>query len=176
MPSIEYWRNRYNKISQQRNALIQSLNSLDKSWIMTRISSHQWSIDEILRHMLASEIVYIQQSIDPNTPMSNLAVRAQWVGDVFFRLEESHLDLQVIIDEYTLVENRSREIIAGLTDDKLAQRCKAPWGEELSYQQMIEHNLDHELGHLAQIKQILTYHQGLPKFKESWTDQPIPNE
>ena len=64
---------------------------------ISRPSDHQWSIDELLRHMLASEIRYIQQSIDQSIEQHPIGVPAQWVGKIFFRLEErEHLPLKEV--------------------------------------------------------------------------------
>ncbi|MHA2249679.1 MAG: hypothetical protein ACXAD7_04915, partial [Candidatus Kariarchaeaceae archaeon] len=114
----DVWVDRYQQILQSRETLWSALleKKVDPKWTVTRVKGHQWSIDEILRHMLASEIRYLQQPIDPAIEQYQFAVRAQWVGKVFFRFEElNHVALEDLKMHFQPVQEKSQEIMQNLT-------------------------------------------------------------
>jgi uncharacterized damage-inducible protein DinB len=139
-----------------------SFNQMD---FIKRPSEHQWSIDELLRHMLGSEIRYIQQSVDDSIEQHPKGVPAQWVGKIFFRLEErEHVPLKELKELFPTVEKKSLEILESLTEEEFKQSVKAPWGQELPYNELLNVFFAHEHQHRGQVKFIITYFRGPPKF------------
>ena len=99
--------------------------SFNQDDFIKRPSEHQWSIDELLRHMLASEIRYIQQSVDQSVEQHPIGVPAQWVGKIFFRLEErEHVSLEEIVEIFPVVEKKSLEILENFTEEDYKQENK----------------------------------------------------
>ncbi|MHA2168462.1 MAG: DinB family protein [Candidatus Kariarchaeaceae archaeon] len=169
--SQEYWQNRYEEITKRRENLWKELGKeeIEESWLHTRLTEHQWSIDEVLRHMLGSEVVYIQQPMDGSIVQYPKVVPAQWVGNIFFRYQEDdHVPLKELCDSFDQVQQKSSLILSSLTEEKLNQLVMAPWRKEVSYEDLIEHCFDHELSHLGQIYFMLTYYRGPPKFESNW--------
>ncbi|MHA2030716.1 MAG: DinB family protein [Candidatus Kariarchaeaceae archaeon] len=167
----EYWQTRYEEILKKRENLWNELEKqeTEESWLHSRLTEHQWSIDEVLRHLLGSEVVYIQQPIDGSIVQYPKVVPAQWVGNVFFRYQEDdHVPLKELRDSFDQVQQKSRSILSSLTDEKLNQSVIAPWRQEVSYEHLIEHCFDHELSHLGQVYFMLTYFRGPPKFESNW--------
>ena len=141
--------------------------SFNQEDFIKRPSEHQWSIDELLRHMLASEIRYIQQSIDTTIEQHPKGVPAQWVGKIFFRLEErEHVSFEEIREIFPVVEKKSLEILDNLIEEDYKQLVKAPWGQELPYYDLLDVFFAHEHQHRGQVKFLITYFRGPPEFIE----------
>jgi len=139
--------------------------SFNQDWFIKRPSEHQWSIDELLRHMLASEIRYIQQSVDDSIEQHPFGVRAQWVGKIFFRLEElEHVSMKELKELYPVVEKKSLEIFQKMTEEDFLQIVRAPWGQDLPYIDLLEVYFAHEHAHRGQVKFLITNYRGLPEF------------
>ncbi len=171
--SVKYWKQRYHQIIQKRERLWVLLEdpSFDRNWLSTRLTEHQWSIDEVFRHILGSEIRYIQQPLDDSIKQHPSAVAAQWVGNIFFRFgEDEHLELDKLILTFEEVQRKSLELFETLNEDSLQQIVEAPWREKVTYERLIEHGIDHELSHLGQIYFMLTNFRGPPKFESNWFD------
>ena len=85
---LSLWKKRYNRIQSYRIRMWDDLlNSEVKiEWLITRLTPHQWAIDEIIRHMLASEIRYIHQIFNADVLQIEEAVGTQWVNKNFFRI------------------------------------------------------------------------------------------
>lgn len=159
---------RYDLVVVKRESVWRLLTSdeFDEAWFVSRPTTHQWAIDEILRHMLANEVRYLQMSHDPSIKQHALSVRAQWVGDILFRLEENHEPLDKIRNAFEEVQLVSKSIIDSLKEEDLMRQVKAPWGEMLEYWQMLDDLFDHDNFHRGQVIYLVTYFRGLPKFKE----------
>jgi uncharacterized damage-inducible protein DinB len=159
--------NRYKVLQDFRSTVWKDLSdpSFKQEWFIKRPSEHQWSIDELLRHMLASEIRYIQQSVDDSIEQHPYGVPAQWVGNIFFRLEErEHVNLEDLKVIYPAVEKKSLEILQSMLEDDFYQSVRAPWGQDLPYIDLLDVFFAHEHGHRGQVKFLITSYRGLPEF------------
>ena len=160
---------RYQLLLKYRKTMWSYLSQSDikPEWIVTRPKSYQWSIDEHIRHLLASEIRYIQQSLDGNIPQTPKAVAAQWVGNVFFRFkEDEHVELAELKELFPTVEEKSLELLKNITEKELEMDVEAPWREKMSYYNLLEHFFVHENYHRGQVHFLITYYRGPPKFNE----------
>lgn len=163
------WMKRFKRIQNHRKKMWNDLNSpeVKSEWIITRVTPHQWSIDELIRHMLASEIRYIHQSFDPDAQQLKEAVAAQWVNERFFRLkEDDHVDLECLREIATSLEKKSVKLLDS-PDKAYEKTARAPWGEEMNVCDLLEAYYTHEFYHQGQVYSLLTYFRGLPKVIES---------
>jgi len=163
------WIKRFKRIQKQRESMWNELHSpdADPEWIVKRPTIHQWAIDEIIRHMLASEIRYIHQSFDPNIPQLNEAVPAQWVKNRFFRLEEkTHVKLKRLKEIALSIESETVRNLDS-SDKAYEKKTKAPWGEEMKVFELLEAFYAHEFYHQGQVFFILTFFRGLPNVIKS---------
>ncbi|MFW9998160.1 MAG: DinB family protein [Candidatus Odinarchaeota archaeon] len=147
------WLKRYGLIQKSRDATWNDLSTLkDEKWIITRLKMYQWSIDEILRHMLASEIRYVHQGFDPELPQHSMAVPAQWVGEVFFRFEEKkHVRLKELKEAFPAVERKSLTLFKESVESDYEKVVKAPWGEEMTLHGLLEAFYLHEHYHRGRV-------------------------
>lgn len=169
--TVDYWIDRYTKLVKGRERLWRELKnpSIENKWIITRITEHQWSIDEVLRHILGSEIRYVQQPIESTIKQNENMVPAQWIDKVFFRFEEKeHMNLDTIIDIYNSTQDISNKILLGISDKDLLKEVEAPWRQMVSYNSLLHSFYDHEISHMGQIYFMLTYFRGPPKFESNW--------
>lgn len=167
-----YWVNRYKQLIQARNRIWTELGKSDikDEWLATRLTKHQWSIDEVMRHALGSDIRYIHVPLNPLSEQHPQAVLAQWVGDVFFRFrEDTHMNLEDLKAAFIKTEENSLKILEGLNENDLSKMVEAPWKQMVTYESLIEHSLDHEMSHHGQIYFMLTYFRGPPKFTSDWS-------
>ena len=158
------WIKRFKHIRKQRETMWNELHNpeVDPEWIIKRPTTHQWAIDEIIRHMLASEIRYIHQSFNPNIPQLDEAVPAQWVKNRFFRLEEkTHVKLKRLKEIALSIESETVKFLDS-SDKAYEEKTKAPWGEEMKVFELLETFYTHEFYHQGQVFFILTYFRGLP--------------
>lgn len=159
------WKNRYNRIQKQRSRMWQELlkPEMNPEWLIKRPKSHLWAIDEIIRHMLASEIRYIQQSFNPETLQIPESVPAQWVGNVFFRIEErDHVKIHRLKDISITIENESVRLLDS-PNEEFEKIVKAPWGEEMKVFELLEAFYVHEHYHRGQVLFILNFFRGIPE-------------
>ena len=122
------WKNKYNRIQKQRSRMWQELfkPEVNPEWFIKRPKDHLWAIDEIIRHMLASEIRYIQQSFKPETLQIPESVPAQWVGNVFFRIEErDHIELKRLKDIADSIEDETMKLLDS-SNETYEQLTQAP--------------------------------------------------
>ncbi|WP_455140068.1 DinB family protein [Candidatus Hodarchaeum mangrovi] len=145
------WKGRYSRILRHRQQLWENLTQFNEDEFKKRPKENLWSIDEILRHILGSEIRYIHQSFDPNRSQTDLSVRAQWVRNVFFRIEERvHYSLEEIKEKFLVTEDFSEHILEA-EDSSYEKDTKAPWGEKMKIFQLLEEWYDHDNYHRGQI-------------------------
>jgi len=160
------WIARYSRILKHRQKLWVNLSQIDEDAFKKRPRENLWSIDEILRHKLASEIRYIHQSFDSDLNQFELSVPAQWVGNVFFRLEErKHYSLEEIKEKFEMVEITSGRVLK--TENSNFERdTEAPWGEKMKIHQLLEEWYDHDNYHRGQIYCLINLNS-----KPSFTEQ-----
>lgn len=163
------WKKRYNRIQRHRvrmwNDLLNS--EIKPEWIITRSTPHQWAIDEIIRHMLASEIRYIHQSFNADALQINEAVAAQWVSDRFFRIkEENHVKVERLKEISQPIEVETIKYL-DFPNESYEKKVKAPWGEEMKVFELLEAFYSHEFFHQGQVYFLLTYFRGIPKIIQS---------
>ncbi|MFW9855012.1 MAG: DinB family protein [Candidatus Thorarchaeota archaeon] len=131
-------------------------------WFMTRIKPHMWAIDEIYRHMLGSEIFYIHSKFGERRIRDEWAVGAQWVGDRHFGFKEKrHYSREELFELTGPVEQKSRDCLQDLTENDLGTPVMAPWGEEMTFREIIHHCFEHEHQHRGQIQYLITYFKQL---------------
>ncbi|MHA2226414.1 MAG: DinB family protein [Candidatus Hodarchaeales archaeon] len=149
---------------KKRKQLWKKLNesSFDEKWLITRIKPNMWSIDEIYRHMLASEIFYIHSKLGERIYPAEWGVGAQWVGDRQFGLKEgNHLTRKELLDLSLQVESASQNCLKELTEEELKAIVIAPWGEKMTFKELIHHCYEHDHNHRGQIQFLITYFQQL---------------
>lgn len=162
---------KYNQIISSRQKLWDDLEQIPEGqdWLTKRLSSHQWSIDEVLRHLLGSEIRYVQQPIEPTAEQYKGAVLAQWVGKIFFRFEENeHMELDELIEAFEETQKNTNKIINKWNENILNTQIEAPWREMIPYKDSVIHFLEHEMSHMGQVNFMLTYFRGPPEFESDW--------
>lgn len=161
------WLERYGRIVKQRQVLFKDLSrrEIDSDWIVNRPTEHQWSIDEIIRHILAMEIRYVQQSFDPTRQAHPAGVRAQWQDfDVLIKLDEgTHYGIKDLKKFFPSVQVVSEELLREASDMDFERNVKAPWGEKLKVRNLLEAWYDHEQYHKGQIYHVLNYFRGPPE-------------
>ena len=68
-----------------------------------RIKTNMWSIDEIFRHTIASEVFYIHSKFGVEKMPIEWGVGAQWVGESKFGLKEGiHFSLNLSMNSMVL--------------------------------------------------------------------------
>ncbi len=167
MNSQSLWIKRHNLVQHYRSVMWDELSEPDmkEEWVNARPKPYQWSIDEILRHMLASEIRYVQQSIDESIPQNPHAVRAQWVGKVFFRTEETeHVGLSELKESFPPVESASLSLLENLSEIDFDMMVEAPWREKMPFYHLLERFHAHEHYHRGQVHFLITNYRGPPVF------------
>jgi uncharacterized damage-inducible protein DinB len=163
------WKQRYAYVQNHRIVIWKDLCNLEvkPEWIIKRPTKNQWAIDEILRHMFASEIRYIHQSFNPGSLQINEAVAAQWVKERFFRLKENnHVNLKRLKEIALSIENETIKLLDS-PNQAYEKRVKAPWGEEMKVFNLLEAFYTHEFYHLGQVYCLLTFFRGLPEIIKS---------
>ena len=169
------WKKRYNRVQSYRIRMWDDLlNSEVKSkWLITRLTPHQWAIDEIIRHMLASEIRYIHQSFNADVLQIKEAVGAQWVNKNFFRIkEEAHVNVDRLKEIATSIEGETRKYLESPIES-YEKMVKAPWGEEMKVFELLESFYTHDFYHQGQVYSVLTYFRGIPKIIQSQMNQDV---
>ena len=163
------WKKRYNRIQSYRLRMWNDLLDPDvkSEWIITRLTLPQWAIDEIIRHMLASEIRYIHQSFNADVLQIEEAVGAQWVNKNFFRIkEEAHVNVDRLKEIATSIEGETRKYL-DFPNESYEKMVKAPWGEEMKVFELLESFYIHDFYHQGQVYSVLTYFRGIPKIIQS---------
>lgn len=163
------WKKRYNRIQNHRKAMWKDLCNpeIEHDWLITRPTKFQWAIDEIIRHMLASEIRYIHQSFNPDILQINEAVAAQWVRDKFFRLkEDTHVNIERLKGILSSIENETVRYL-DFPNEAYEKQVKAPWGEKMNVFELLEAFYTHEFYHQGQVYFILTFFRGIPNIIKS---------
>lgn len=166
MTHKRYWIQQHERIVTKRKEMFQHLTREDfkEEWINKRPKEHLWSIDEILRHMLASEIRYVHQSFNQSIENIELGVPAQWVNEHFFRIEErNHYSLEKIVSAFSKAEETTK-ILLNTDDDQYEKIVKAPWGEKIPVYKLLESFNEHETYHRGQIFLLLNFFRGPPDF------------
>ena len=105
----------HKRVVSKREELWKKLNSPDflAEWFINRIKPHMWSIDEIYRHMLASEIFYIHSKFGERRVPEEWGVGAQWVGDKHFGLKEKkHFSREWLYELTKQIENETVDYLA----------------------------------------------------------------
>jgi uncharacterized damage-inducible protein DinB len=142
-------------------------------WIITRLTPYQWAIDEIIRHLLASEIRYIHQSFNDDVHQIEEAVGAQWVGKSFFRIkEEVHVNVERLKEIALSLEGDTRKYL-DFPNESYKKTVKAPWGEEMKVFELLESFYTHDFYHQGQVYSLLTYFRGIHKIIQSQINQDV---
>ncbi len=169
------WKKRYQRIQNRRIRMWNDLHNpeIKPEWIITRSTPHQWAIDEIIRHMLASEIRYIHQSFNTDVLQIDEAVAAQWVSDRFFRIkEEKHVKVEQLKEISQSIESETIKYL-DFPNESYEKMVKAPWGEEMKVFELLEAFYSHDFYHQGQVYFLLTYFRGIPKIIQSQMKKDI---
>ncbi|MHA2362920.1 MAG: DinB family protein [Candidatus Hodarchaeales archaeon] len=161
------WLDRYERLKKNRAIVFSDLKrqEIESEFLITRPSPHQWSVDEIIRHILASEIRYVHQSFDPTRQPHPGGIRSQWVDmDTVIKLEEhDHIALKDLKKFFPHVEVVTDELLREASDMDFDRPVKAPWGEKMKVVKLLEYFYDHENYHRGQIYWVINYFKGPPK-------------
>jgi uncharacterized damage-inducible protein DinB len=152
----------HRRVVLTRESLWKKLNNpnFQAEWFITRIKPHMWSIDEIYRHMLSSEIFYIHSKFGERKVPEEWGVGAQWVGDKQFGLkEDKHFSREQLYELTKQIEKESKTYLKEMTEIELQKIVNAPWGEEMTFNELIHHCFEHEHNHRGQIQFLITYFQ-----------------
>lgn len=158
--SRDYWMDQFYRLTKNREIFWKKISdpNFKEEWFSTRIHKDLWSIDEILRHMLASEKQYIHSKFDSTVSFGDWAVGAQWVGDRNFGLKEKpHMVLIDVKNLATEFEITTEEFLEISSEKKFKEKVKAPWGDELPFYELLTRYFEHEDYHRGQINLLLTY-------------------
>lgn len=157
------WIDRYGRIRDQRNQMFKAFTrpEIEAEWLTTRPNKHQWAVDEIIRHLLFSEIRYVQQSFDPTRSPHPAGLRAAWEEDIVEELEEGeHIEVKDLKKMFPPVEVATEELLREAADMDFERTVKAPWGAKLRVFKLLNDWYDHEQYHRGQAYFVLHYFQG----------------
>lgn len=153
-----FWKTQYIRLVSNREQLWSHLDmyNLSNQQFIQRPKTHLWSIDEILRHMLASEVMYIHQKFDHSVPVPSFGVGAQWVGKYKLKTNEaSHYSLIDIKNLACEITDKSVQFFNSAEDQIFQALVKAPWGEEMTFNELLEHFSYHEAYHCGQVHYLM---------------------
>ena len=122
-----YWKTKYRMVIKNREKIWDNLEmyELSPEQFIQRPKPHLWSVDEVLRHMLASEVMYIHQKIDHSCPRPEFGVGAQWVGKYILKTGEStHYTLTDIKELANEITEKTNSV--SLDGSSNASRMRAP--------------------------------------------------
>lgn len=154
----DYWQSQYKRVLQHRKELWLYLEkyNLSHELFIKRPKEHLWAIDEIFRHMLASEVVYVHQKFDPSASPKDFGVGAQWVGDYDIKLNElPHFTQNEIKNLSSAIEDKTQLFLEKSQEESFHRKVKAPWGEEMEFTELLEAFYIHEAHHRGQIHYLL---------------------
>ena len=159
------WLERFDRLKKRRIELFIDLKrpENEEEFLISRPTPHQWSVDELIRHILSSEIRYVHQSFDPTRKEHPLGVRTQWLDDTIIKLEEGkHYPLKELKKIFRPVEVVTDELIREASDMDFDRTVKSPWGEKMKVHKLLEYWYDHENYHRGQIYFVLNFFKGPP--------------
>ena len=137
---------------------------IEKEWITTRPTEHQWSVDEIIRHMLYYEVRYVQQSFDPTRNSHPVGVRPQWQDDTVMRLDEGpHIELKDLKKLFPPVQVVTEELIREAADLDFERTVKTTWGEKMKVIKLLDYWYEHEHYHRGQVFWVINFFSGPPE-------------
>ena len=154
----DYWQSQYNRVLKHRKELWQYLEkyNLSHELFIKRPKEHIWAIDEIFRHILASEVVYIHQKFESSASPKEFGVGAQWVGNYQINLKQHpHFTLNEIRYLSTKIQDQSQFYLENSKESDFHKKVKAPWGEEMPFTELLESFYIHEAYHRGQIHYLL---------------------
>ncbi|UCG03070.1 MAG: DinB family protein [Candidatus Heimdallarchaeota archaeon] len=154
----DYWQTQYKRVSKYRNEIWQHLDKYDLSHELftKRPKENLWAIDEILRHMLASEVAYIHQKFDSLASPKDFGVGAQWVGDYKLNMRElPHFALNDIKKLSIDIKAKTHRYFEDSKEEDFFKRVKAPWGEEMMFTDLLEAFYTHEAYHRGQVHYLM---------------------
>jgi uncharacterized damage-inducible protein DinB len=160
------WLDRYQRLKKIRVAMFKELSKpyIEEEWITTRPTKHQWAVDEIIRHIIHSEVRYVQQSFDPTRNSHPVGVRTQWQDDTIIKLDESpHIGLSDLKKLFPPVEVVTEELLREAADLDYERTVKTTWGEKMKVIKLLDYWYEHEHYHRGQIFWVITYFKGPPK-------------
>ncbi len=153
-----YWKTKYALLVKNREKIWYHLKMYDLSpeQFNRRPKPHLWSIDEVLRHMLASEVMYIHQKIDHSIDHPEFGVGAQWVGEYILKTGEStHYTLTDIEEIAGEITEKTKQLLNSVNEPVFEKTVKAPWGEEMSFNTLLENFYYHEAYHCGQVHYLM---------------------
>ncbi len=162
----KFWLGRFERLKKRRSELFTDLKKPEnyQEYIITRPKPYQWSVDELIRHILASEIRYVHQSFDPTRQAHPAGIRAQWRDDTLIKIEENkHYDIKDLKKIFPPVQVVTDELLREASDMDFDRTVKAPWGEKMKVHKLLDYWYDHENYHRGQIYFVLNYFKGPPK-------------
>jgi uncharacterized damage-inducible protein DinB len=154
----DYWHSKYKRVIQYRKELWQYLDKYDLSHelFIKRPKENLWAIDEIIRHMLASEVAYLHQKFSSSATPKDFGVGAQWVGNYEINLKElPHLTLNEIKNLSTYIQQQTQLYLKNSKENDFHKKVKAPWGEEMAFTDLLEAFYIHEAYHRGQVHYLL---------------------
>jgi len=153
-----YWQTQYKRVMKYREELWQYIEKygLSHEFFIKRPKENLWAIDEILRHMLASEVAYIHQKFDSSASPKDFGVGAQWVGNYEIKLSElPHLTLNEIKVLSNNLQEKTQHYLNDSQEKDFQKRVKAPWGEEMTFTDLLEAFYIHEAYHRGQVHYLM---------------------
>jgi hypothetical protein len=85
-------------------------------------------------------------------------VGAQWVGNRKFGLKEDpHMPREALLELSIQIEQKTQLFLEQMTEKDLITFVTAPWGEEMTFKELIYHCFEHDFNHQGQIQLLITY-------------------
>jgi uncharacterized damage-inducible protein DinB len=156
----EYWLTQYQRVLKYRKEMWQHLDkyNLPDDLFTKRPKENLWAIDEVLRHMLASEVAYIHQKFDPSASPKEFGVGAQWVGNYEIKLKQlPHFILKDIQDISSRIKEKTLLYLNKSQEEEFLKKVKAPWGEEMTLFDLLEAFYTHEAYHRGQVHFLMNF-------------------
>lgn len=159
------WIDRYQRLKKTRDKVFKDLSNreIETEWLITRPNENQWSIDELIRHILFAEVRYVQQSFDPTRNSHPVGVRTQWMNDYVIKLNEGkHISLKDLKKLFPPVQVVTEELLREAADLDYERTVKTSWGEKMKVVKLLDYWFEHEHYHRGQIYMTLTFFRGPP--------------
>ncbi|MFX1515617.1 MAG: DinB family protein [Promethearchaeota archaeon] len=154
----DYWQIQYKRVLKYREELWQHMEKYDlpHELLIKRPKENLWAIDEIFRHVLASEVVYIHQNFDSSASPKDFGVGAQWVGNYEIKLSElPHFTLNEIKILSNNIQEKTQHYLNDSKEKDFIKEVRAPWGEELTFTDLLEAFYVHEAYHRGQVHYLM---------------------
>lgn len=165
--------NKFNRLENQREKLINSYNSLSEKQLRFKPGSDEWNLLQVMRHLVTSEkqsLIYIQRKVarHEDVPKAGfdstfrhvllkiaLLLPIKFKAPKIAEVKENYPDFESMKSEWDSVRDEMKYLIENSDDNILAKALyRHPRAGMLNIKQAIEFMETHISHHLKQIQRI----------------------